>query len=270
MKQKTIASVLFIFSGGMLLGADPVTQAPLVLRNHDMDNFEEMEFLPDGKLIDYEYSLVELYLPLRHRSPSGLVEAFLSVGSLKWKVDGGKLLIGRKAARFQMEYEKDNDRFYMFEHTYTAEGHVIFFDTLWRYCGDSALLLGSAKVNAPGKSAPRNGLTFRFLHMATPEGFVEYEFFPGGTLIAYYDMEGIPEIHGGVMDSTQTIFKAELIPWRKTNGHIVVDHGRLGEEVFNVDKGSKTIASAKGTWTSVKHLEFIAKLYAYCERPLPK
>jgi len=269
MKPISLLGTLLILLSQIAVGEDKAAM-PRMFRGHDIDGFSEWEFLPTGKLLAYQYS-PDLTTKLRGPGPHTIYPT-LSLDSLKWKLDGDALFIGRFDPRGRLSYDKNTRSFCIFEHAYDEVKELKFFGVLAEYCGDP-VLKGPKGLHTRGKQGARAVKPpFRFLHTVTTEGFIEYEFCSDGKVVAYYDME---KTSGGAKsgDNLQLesfpIFKVELLTWKKGDHQIAVDHGRNLEIIYISDEGKK-IASETGTWEPVEHLEFVSKLYSYCERPLPK
>jgi hypothetical protein len=111
---------------------------------------------------------------------------------------------------------------------------------------------------------------FRFLHADTSLGFKEYEFRADGTVVAYYDLEKTPVSRKYIsLEKEQPSFKVELFAWRRENDQIVVIH-KDNEEFIPVAADGGRHTSDKDVWVTTEHLEFIPRIFSYCERPLPK
>jgi len=235
-------------------------------RDHVIDGFNEWEFLPSGKLLSYQY-LSDYYD--RSRFPGHgphPVYPFLLVESLRWKKDQGKLLIGRYKPELALAYNEDTKSFMIFEHGYDEVKNVEFFEILMKYCG--GVMSKSAKSD---KETGKSKAPFRILRAVVPEGFTEYQFRSDGKVMAFYDKEKIADQGDNLsLGASTAVFEVKLLKWRiKDNQQVIVDHGDR-DEIIYVSKDQNKVASETGTWERVDHLEFIPKLYAFCERPLPK
>ncbi len=277
------------------LGTD--LAVPIIFRGHDTGGPGEFEFLPQGKLLEYWFSEEGIYQMHKDATTYGEVDPVLTVRRFRWKQeDGGKLKFGGEDGWIPLNYDGNGTEFHTFEHTFTQGKMVVFFEALRRIFGNSVVRgkgaaakmdrdLANEKLgelyhemlDEAGKWA-RDGRAgthphfprppFHFLHTITTDGFIEYEFLPGGKLIACYDRELAPE--NRAFWSGRETFEVELLGWSKKAGQIIVNHYGEGNEVLQIAADGKGAFSGRGMWQPVDHLLFIPRLLAFCERPSPE
>jgi hypothetical protein len=241
----------------------------LFTKSNGGDEFSEMEFFPDGRAAEYYFTLDEQYIPLKDRWVPSKIYPFMTVCSFTWEMKGKKLFFGRRTPTHEFHYEKERDWFWRAEHTLTSADTVKWFDRLKEYCGDPVFGGGEKRIEG-AKGGETAGLPFRFLRQMTNEGFIEYEFRTDGRALIYYDREKAPD-----PDKDDYIYKlplrfsVELVPFKIGNRKVEVDQADKGVETLSWS-GNGEITSTQGNeWKQVEHLEFVRRLYDYCERPLP-
>jgi hypothetical protein len=270
MKRFIFIGILSLMPGCVSCGGDDAV-LPHVLRVSFVDGFNEYEFLAGGKLLNYQYNPPDLGAPELAPDPHRQIDPFLSVEALRWKMEGNKLLMGRDNRHmFAWQYEKERGYFFFWDTAFTEEKEVRFFEILSQTCGDPAFHHGEMAQANEKDAALSTNLPFRFLHIDTPAGFTEYEFRPDGKLIAYSDLEKAPKTGKYVsMEVNQPSFKLQLFRWQRKGKQIVINHGDKEETMQAAADGTKAISDGE-VWMRMDHLEFIPRIFAYCERPLPK
>lgn len=266
MRLITIASILALSWCPRCWSHDPVDVPPRILYCDGVDEFSEMQFFPGGKAVQYYFTLNEQSVPLKRRGyVPPTVYPFMTVCSFTWELRNNRIYIGRKLPNREFQYDEKEDRFWRGEHFFRRQFKVQWFDRLTEYAGDPSLG-GRQKSDLGGKKGGTSHSPFRLLHRKTNDGFVEYEFRGDGTALIYRDTENAPdrEEHDSVYDLPLR-FSVELVPFKVKGQQVEIDHGDQIEVVRRAKSGK--IQSSDGSeWEPIDHLEFVSRVYAYCER----
>jgi len=108
-------------------------------------------------------------------------------------------------------------------------------------------------------------LSFRYLHMNTQDGFIEYDFRPDGILLVYYFDIGASitrEMPVSDSDYFEPFFKVEHCLWQKKDGKIIITEGKK-KTAFDFHDDGYTVRWAENVAQKATKLTAIEVLKKY-------
>lgn len=124
-------------------------------------------------------------------------------------------------------------------------------------------ILTKSKGSEDFSSTPNGGLGFRYLSSATPDGFLEYDFQPDGTLFFYWFSEAASSSGPDVkVEYFEPIFGVEKQRWIFNGSELTIYRG--GKKVtFELKQSDRKVSWGEFSALKVDKLNFLEAVQKY-------